>query len=285
MMCRLFWRFVLLGVLSTISPSCPLTINTGKSPYYAATGSVAQLTCKFSSNSKSHPDSEVIWVIMSKDQEQPIIWFNRGVLYADMYKPMKGRVRFISSNPQKGDGSIIIEDVRLSDTETYYCFVKIMPEYGRGSVTLVVIEPHSDPLCRMYEEDNGMRLECTSPHPSIEGLKYTWSKTDGNQVLTYQGIAGPTGSTLHLTNVTHGECGSYRCTVESIVSTKHCVLALSCPLLQDQNCHSPQLLTTSAMASIITTVSTIVIVPIVVGVVIYCRRKLQLRDISLSFVT
>ncbi|XP_057694892.1 coxsackievirus and adenovirus receptor homolog [Corythoichthys intestinalis] len=281
MMWHLLWPSVLLGVFFNICPTCPLEIQKERNHYYVARGSSVQLPCAYSHTLDSNQYTEVSWSIVSADrEEQPIIWFTGGRLYSDLYKPMEGRVQFTSADPQNGDASITIKDVRLSDMKKYRCTVKKLPELDQKIFDLTVMEAPSQPLCSVDKEDNSMTLKCSS----LQGtppLHYIWSKTSGNKVMPTQAFVDPTGATLHF-NITERECGSYRCTVESMVGTKHCDLHLDCSLPQDDNVSSARLLTTTAVAAIVVTITTLFIVAVVLAVFLYRKRKEQHQDIEME---
>ncbi|XP_057694191.1 coxsackievirus and adenovirus receptor homolog [Corythoichthys intestinalis] len=279
MMWHLLWPSVLLGLFFNIFPACPLEIQTEKNHYYVARGSSVQLPCAYTHTVDSQQYTEVLWSIVSADRdEQPIIWFTGNRLYSDLYKPMEGRVHFTSANPQNGDASINIKDVRLSDMVMYRCAVKKLPELDQKDLDLTVMEAPSQPLCSVDKEDNSTTFKCRSLH-GTPPLHYIWSKTSGNKVLPTQAIADPTGATLHW-NITERECGSYRCTVESMVGTKHCDLHLDCSLPQPNIVSSPRLLTTTAVVAIVVTVTALFIVTLVIAVFLYRKRKQQSHDIE-----
>ncbi|XP_057699819.1 coxsackievirus and adenovirus receptor homolog [Corythoichthys intestinalis] len=280
MMWHLFWPSVLLGLFCTICPACPLQIQKEKNHYYVARGASVQLPCAYTHTVDSRQDMDVLWSIVSADRdEQPIIWFTGGHLYTDLYKPMEGRVHFTSADPQNGDASISIKDVRPSDMEMYRCTVKL-PGVDQKNLDLTVIEAPSRPLCSVDKEYNSMTLKCRSLH-GTPPLHYIWTKTSGNMVLSTQALVDPKGGTLHLNN-TEQECGSYRCTVESMVGTKHCDLHFNCSLPQDKNMSSPLLLTTTAFATLVITITALFIVAVVLAVVLYCKQKSRSQDIEIT---
>ncbi|XP_057691171.1 coxsackievirus and adenovirus receptor homolog [Corythoichthys intestinalis] len=281
MMWHLLWPSVLLGVFFNICPTCPLEIQKQRKHYYVARGSSIQLPCAYTHTVDSQQYTEVLWSIVSADRdEQPIIWFTGGRLYSDLYKPMEGRVHFISADPQNGDASINIKDVHQSDMEKYRCMVRKLPEQDQKMLDLTVMEAPSQPLCSVDKEDNRMTLKCSSLH-GTPPLHYIWSKTSGNKVLPTQAIVDPTGGALHF-NITERECGSYRCSVESMVGSKHCDLHLDCSLPQDTNVSSPRLLTTTAVAAIVVTITTLFIVTVVLTIFLYRKRKDKPQDIEIK---
>ncbi|XP_061653306.1 coxsackievirus and adenovirus receptor homolog [Phyllopteryx taeniolatus] len=151
--------FVLLGALCCIGPASALIISMSKSHYYAARGSNVKLACHYTLALDVTQYIEIIWsVVSAKEDEKTILWFTDGRLNADLYKPLEGRVHFTSPDPQNGDASIIISDVRLSDSETYRCFVKNLPELDHQKMDLTVV----DPLSQQTDVDNPLSLTTTA---------------------------------------------------------------------------------------------------------------------------
>ncbi|XP_077468008.1 coxsackievirus and adenovirus receptor homolog [Stigmatopora argus] len=278
MMWYLLWPSVLLGVICNIAPGRPLDINLEKNHYYAATGSDIQLPCTYTDTVHTHENMEVLWSIIPADgKEQPIIWFTGGHLYSDQYKPMEGRVHFRSGDPRNGDATINIKDVRPSDMETYTCFVKNLPGLDQKKMDLTIMEAPSQPLCSLDKGNHPTMLKCRSLR-GTPPLNYNWAKTTGNKVLPTQSIVDPIAGTLHLDNIER-ECGTFRCTVESMVATKHCDLHIDCLTAQDTNVSSPLLMTATGISAITITI-TIVLFAVVISVVVFYKRGKKSVEVS-----
>ncbi|XP_061559389.1 coxsackievirus and adenovirus receptor homolog [Phycodurus eques] len=291
MMCRLLWPFVLLGVLCSIGPACTLEISMNRKHNYAATGTNVTLACQYTHTLESTQHTEITWSIVSADQdEKTILWFTGGRLYPVLYKPLEGRLQFTSANPQNGDASINITDVRLSDSTTYQCLVKKLPELDLKNVDLTVMEVPSQPQCsvdRELAEGHGMTLKCGSLH-GTPPLRYTWSKTSEDQVLPPNAIVDTVEGTLR--NIFESDCGRYRCTVASMVANKHCDLVLKCSLFQDTDVDSQQSPKTAvansqqspktAVTVTVVFVTIFVVTTVVIAVAFYRQQKKKSLDLS-----
>lgn len=123
------------------------------------------LNCEFSLASENLQYTEIEWTIPNREDDKTIIWFTGGMLYNDLYDPLKGRVHSSSLHPQNGDASLSIKDLRLTDTGTYQCKVKKLPEFNIKNIFLTVMERPSKPVCYMEGEamaSKGVMLKCTS---------------------------------------------------------------------------------------------------------------------------
>uniref|UniRef100_A0A0F8ASK5 Coxsackievirus and adenovirus receptor n=1 Tax=Larimichthys crocea TaxID=215358 RepID=A0A0F8ASK5_LARCR len=139
------------------------------------------------------------------------------MLYNDLYNPLKGRVHFTFLETQNGDASLSIKDLRLTDTGTYQCKVKRLPEIDIKYIFLTVMERPSKPVCYMEGEATAGKhvvLKCRSSQ-GTPPLNYRWSKTSGNQIVDTT-FVDTIGGTLYLPDITEQDCGTYLCTVESL---------------------------------------------------------------------
>ncbi|XP_061610626.1 coxsackievirus and adenovirus receptor homolog [Phyllopteryx taeniolatus] len=147
----LLWPFALLGVLC----SSGLEISMKSNHYHAARGSDVKLACPYTHTVTTTQYTEIMWSIVSGPEERHVIWFTDGHLYPDLDKALEGRVHFTSFEPHNGDASIIIRDLRLSDSGKYRCFVKKLPELDLKSVELTVMEALGQPQCSVDGEFAG----------------------------------------------------------------------------------------------------------------------------------
>ncbi|XP_077412469.1 coxsackievirus and adenovirus receptor homolog [Vanacampus margaritifer] len=131
----LLWNVILLGVLSS---SHALEINMDTTQYNATSGSDVKLACKYTYAMNTIQRMEIEWTVEPEDEN--ILWFTHGRLYPVQYKPLEGRVSFASTDYQNGDASIIIRNVRESDSKIYRCMVKNLPELDMKKVQLTVID-------------------------------------------------------------------------------------------------------------------------------------------------
>ncbi|XP_061667385.1 coxsackievirus and adenovirus receptor homolog isoform X2 [Syngnathoides biaculeatus] len=274
----ILWYFVLMGVLCSSGPARALEITMNSNHYHTARGSNVKLACSYTHNMTTTQYTEITWSIVSvTEDERHVIWFTDGHLTSDMDKALKGRVRFTSSDPTNGDASIIIKDVRLSDSGSYRCFVKKLPDLDFKSVDLTVMELPSQPQCsagREFAGSSGMTLRCRSSHDN-NPLRYAWTKASGNLVMPPNAVVDPVVGTLRMDKISERDCGIYRCTVKSMVNTNYCDVVLKCPPLSQQHTEvdSPQPLTTSAVSSIAVLVTLSVLGLVAGAAVFFWRRK------------
>nr|XP_061801681.1 coxsackievirus and adenovirus receptor homolog [Nerophis lumbriciformis] len=261
---RLLWPFVLMGGLSCVA----LEIHPEESHYYAAEGSNVTMPCQY--NDTLNSTEYIRWSFTRFDAYPPlIILLSDGRLHFDLDTPMKGRVRFAARDPQNGDASLTISNVSRSDEMTYICIVKKLPEMKK-IMTLRVMEPPSQPICNLqgeFAQGNNVTLTCLSIHGESP-LTYTWAKISGNQVLPADAVVDSIRGTLRVDKITEGDCGSYCCTVESLVGSKSCELVLPCPDVPEAHMSSALLITIS-----ITVVLVILAVSIITTGCLWWFRK------------
>nr|XP_061801682.1 coxsackievirus and adenovirus receptor homolog [Nerophis lumbriciformis] len=260
---RLLWPFVLMGVLSCVA----LEIQPEESQYYAAEGSDVTLVCQY--NDTLDSSGYIIWRSTPYASLLLPIRFGNGQLLSESYKPMKGRARFTARDPQNGDASITISNVSRSDSMTYICIVKKSPEVKK-IMTLTVMKPPSQPICNLqgeFAQGNNVTLTCLSFHGESP-LTYTWAKISGNQVLPANAVVDSVRGTMRVDSIIEQDCGSYRCTVESLVGSKSCELVLPCPDVPEAHMSSALLITIS-----ITVVLVILAVSIITTGCLWWSRK------------
>ncbi|XP_057710300.1 coxsackievirus and adenovirus receptor homolog [Corythoichthys intestinalis] len=264
---RLLWPFVLMGVLSCVA----LEIHPEESQYYAAEGSDVTMLCQY--NDTLDRSGYIIWSFTRFDAYKPprIFLFGDGRLHLDLDATMKGRVHFAARDALNGDASLTISNVSRSDAMTYICVVKKLPEMEEKKImTLRVMEPPSQPICNLQEEfarGNNVTLTCLSFHGESP-LTYTWSKISGNQVLPANAVVDSVRGTMRLDSIIEQDCGSYLCTVESLVGSKSCELVLPCPDVPEAHMSSALLITIS-----ITVVLVILAVSIITAGCLWWSRK------------
>ncbi|XP_054642264.1 coxsackievirus and adenovirus receptor homolog [Dunckerocampus dactyliophorus] len=134
-----FFSFVLVLTF------CTLKANSQTS-YYAAVGSNITLHCK---HTYPTDNFDILWDVWLPSQALAITSWHCGVFY----KPLKGRVHHMPHSFQtshcKGDASITISNLRLSDTGTYTCHSRnpVMDEIREMNMNLTVMEKPSEPIC------------------------------------------------------------------------------------------------------------------------------------------
>ncbi|XP_019205039.1 coxsackievirus and adenovirus receptor homolog [Oreochromis niloticus] len=268
------WILIFMGIFDPLIKDsvCALEITSHIKNYYVARDSSVTLNCKFVLESENLGYTEIEWNIVPSDRQQDdeiIIWYTGGVLYSNLYEPLKNRVHFASPDPQDGDASMRILDLKLTDMGTYQCKVKRLPEFGMKNFNLFVMERPSTPVCYIDGEEvegNSLRMRCRSSQ-GTPPLNYNWSKASGNKMLPQTAFVDTTAGDLYLRKITESDTGTYRCVVVSLVGMEECEVTLSSPLRHT----TQQTINNGTTAAIVTSV--IVMIILVIAVIICYRRK------------
>ncbi|KAG7241414.1 hypothetical protein INR49_025614 [Caranx melampygus] len=183
------------------------------------------LGCTFTPAPGDNGELDVEWFNVSPDMTQRdklLLSFTGGQTYHYGSSGLSSRIRF-TGDPNRGDASIAISDVRLSDTATYQCKVKKAPGVDSRKVTLVVMVPPSKPKCWVEggEEKGGtVSLRCKSSKGSTP-LTYTWSRESGGAIPATATHNQQTGELL-ISNHTDSNTGTYMCEVKNAVGNAQC---------------------------------------------------------------
>ena len=226
------------------------------------------LTCEFVASENCQP-REIEWNIVPPNRAEDdklIIHYTGGQIYNHLYDPLKGRLHFTSPEPQNGDASISITDMKLEDTGSYQCKVRCLPELGLKTFILTVMERPSKPVCYMDGQpvvNQDLRLRCKSSKGSPP-LTYRWSKTSGNRMSPHSAFVDRIGGDLYLDKITEHDSGSYLCTVESLVGMEDCEVILSTA--------PPAVNSTHVAVGVGVTVIVLIIITIIAAIC-YCRKK------------
>ncbi|XP_061737401.1 coxsackievirus and adenovirus receptor homolog [Nerophis ophidion] len=218
-MTSVLWYFV--SVLAFCTTACALEITSKNTSYFEDKGSSVTLDCKY-----THPPDTVIvkWQFTSPKHQKTLFISNSS--YEN-----ENRIHFTSTPPDNGDASIIISDLRMSDAGTYQCHLMASNERTVKKMNLTVMEKLSTPVCAVEEEpvgSNDVTLKCRSSQ-GTPPLMYSWTKTSEKQTLLPNAIEDATGGNLFVNRISEDNCGSYLCTVESLLDTRHCDILLKCP--------------------------------------------------------
>uniref|UniRef100_A0A665UDZ3 Ig-like domain-containing protein n=1 Tax=Echeneis naucrates TaxID=173247 RepID=A0A665UDZ3_ECHNA len=120
--------------------------KSNKRPTYSS----VTLQCEFVLASDNLAHTEIEWIIVPSDRdkdEDVIIWYTGGIIYDNLYGPLKQRVHFTSPEPQDGIASITVTDLKHTDSGTYQCKVKKLPDIASKNLILSVMERPSKPVC------------------------------------------------------------------------------------------------------------------------------------------
>ncbi|XP_022625771.1 coxsackievirus and adenovirus receptor homolog, partial [Seriola dumerili] len=256
----------------TIGPACALEITSHIKYYYVARDSSVTLNCEFVLDSENVEHTEIEWKILAENRDQDdntIIWYTAAMIYNNLYGPLKHRVYFTSPEPQNGIASLTISDLKLTDSGTYQCMVKKLPEIAIKNFILSVMERPSMPVCYMDVEavaGEDLRLRCRSSQ-GTPPVDYRWSKTSGNQKLPHTAFADTIEGDLYLDKITESDTGTYLCTVLNLVGIEECELELSFP--PPLTMYYVYVTIASAIFGVVLVINIIIII----AVICYRRRK------------
>uniref|UniRef100_A0A665VK20 Ig-like domain-containing protein n=1 Tax=Echeneis naucrates TaxID=173247 RepID=A0A665VK20_ECHNA len=221
-------------------PACALEITSQIKYYYVAGDSSVTLQCEFVLASDNLAHTEIEWIIVPPDRdkdEDVIIWYTGGIIYDNLHSPQ--RVHFTSPEPQDGIASITMTDLKHTDSGTYQCKVKKLPDIASKNLFLSVMERPSKP--------RDLRLRCRSSQ-GTPPLVYKWAKRSG---LPLHAFVDTIMGDLYLKKISERDCGMYLYEVENLVGKEECEVVL-----------------TAAVVSVV-----VVIVTVITTVICYHRRK------------
>lgn len=100
------WPFIFMGIFDPFTKEsvCALEITSNIKNYCVARDSSVTLNCEFVLDSENLAYTEIEWHIVPSDKQQGdeiIIWYTGGVIYNNLYEPLKNRVHFASCLMQK----------------------------------------------------------------------------------------------------------------------------------------------------------------------------------------
>ncbi|KAG9348281.1 hypothetical protein JZ751_002016 [Albula glossodonta] len=159
-----------------------------------------------------------------------------------VYDPNEGQQSRMSFAGEylKGDTSLLIRDLMLTDTGEYNCKVKIGGRYHWTTVNLIVLVKPSKPRCwreGTLLEGSNVKLKCKSEEGS-DPMHYKWERVldKGNSVGRLPSMAlidlkNPEIVTLQ--NLTQESAGIYRCTASNDVGDENCLIEVPMDYVQE----------------------------------------------------
>ena len=255
------WPFI-------IDSTCGLEISsTGQSHIYMARGESVNLYCHFVLASEDIGQMDIEWSIIPSDiqaEEKVVVWYTGERIYDVHQHHLKGRVYFNSPEPQNGNASITITDLKFTDTDTYQCKVRKLPGISSRKIHLTVMERPSKPMC--YTEGpiqvgKDLVLRCMSTK-GTPPLQYSWTKTTGNKGLPPSSVVNSVSGDLYLDSIKEVASGTYLCMARNFVGMEQCDLILS-------------FTSSLSMAGIIAVAVVSVLLVFIIPIIIYCccRKK------------
>ncbi|KAI1903350.1 hypothetical protein AGOR_G00026290 [Albula goreensis] len=195
-------------------------------------GDNATLPCHHQFWQADAPTLDIEW-LLQKPNSKPrvIITYFAGKVY-DTYGDQV-RMSF-AGDFLKGDASLLISDLMLTDSGEYSCKVKTGGKYHWSIVNLIVLVKPSKPRCWMEGrqlEGSDVKLSCRSADGS-DPIHYKWERVldKGRSVgrlpsLALIDLKNPEIVTLR--NLTQDSTGIYKCTASNDVGEESCIIEVT----------------------------------------------------------
>ncbi|XP_029960728.1 V-set and immunoglobulin domain-containing protein 8b [Salarias fasciatus] len=204
-----------------VTSSGPQTIQT-------AHGSSVLLGCTYTPGPQDVGELDIEWFNVMPDMTQKdrlLLSYSGGQVHNHDHS-LTNRITF-KVDPSQGDASIMISNLRTTDTATYMCKVKKLPGVDTRKVTLVVMVPPSTPKCWVEggeEKGGSVSLRCKSTKGSIP-INYVWKRGDGG-ALPATATQDPQSGELLIRNHTESNAGTYMCEAKNPVGNGQCEYSL-----------------------------------------------------------
>ncbi|KAG7222792.1 hypothetical protein INR49_016111, partial [Caranx melampygus] len=179
--------------------------------------------------SDNDPALDIEWLFLKPTSRQKVITYFAGRVY-NPNDAERGRVAF-AGEYLKGDASLLIRDLSLTDSGEYSCKVKNGAQYHWSTISLIVLVKPSKPQCWMEGkplEGSDVKMSCKSADGS-DPIHYKWERVldKGKYVgklppLAMIDLKNPEIVTLR--NLTKDSTGVYKCTASNDVGEESCTV-------------------------------------------------------------
>lgn len=191
-------------------------------------GDNATLPCHHQFWVGDDPTLDIEWLLIKpNNKHRVIITYFAGRVYDHNDD---NRVAF-AGEYLKGDASLLISDLSLSDSGEYSCKVKTGAQYHWSTISLIVLVKPSKPRCWMEGkllEGGDVKMSCKSSDGS-DPIHYKWERVldKGKYVgklppLALIDLKNPEIVTLR--NLTKESAGVYKCTASNDVGEESCTV-------------------------------------------------------------
>ncbi|XP_030621064.1 CXADR-like membrane protein [Chanos chanos] len=218
--CLSFFLLVLLSLLSA----------GAQTEMKRVVGDNTTLPCHHQFWQSSGQSLDIEWLLQKPNIKQHVIITFFG---NEVYTTQANRLSF-AGDYLKGDASLLISDLQLTDSGEYHCKVKTGGKYHWSQVNLLVLVKPSKPRCWMEGrllEGSDVKLSCKSSDGS-EPIRYKWERVldKGKSVgklppLALIDLKNPEIVTLR--NLTQDSSGEYKCTAMNDVGEEHCLIEVT----------------------------------------------------------
>lgn len=193
-------------------------------------GDNATLPCHHQFQSSGSLDIE--WLLNKPNSKQKaIITFSGGQVYTSEATGSDASRLSFAGEYLRGDASLLISDLLLTDSGAYSCKVKTGGKYEWSHVNLIVLVKPSKPMCWMdgkLLKGSDVKLSCKSSDGS-DPISYKWERVldNGKSLgklpnLALIDLKNPEIVTLR--NFTMDSTGVYRCTASNDVGEENCTI-------------------------------------------------------------
>lgn len=221
---------VLLLITIQLKTEAMEVTSSGPQTIKKAVGETVNLGCTYTPGPQDTGELDIEWSNLSPDmtlKDKLLLSYSGGQIdnYAD--PSLSNRIRF-TTNPNQGDASISISNLRVTDTATLQCKVKKAPGVDTRKVTVVVMVPPSAPKCWVEgaEERGGpVSLRCKA-HQGSNPLSYVWRRDSGGAIPATATQDSQSGELL-IRNHTDDFIGKYACEVTNAVGKAGCTYYLN----------------------------------------------------------
>ncbi|XP_068577399.1 CXADR-like membrane protein [Cebidichthys violaceus] len=209
--------FVLLGVLTTYAH-----IEMKR-----VVGDNATLPCHHQFSVGDDTTLDIEWLFLKPTNKQRVV-----ITYfaGRVFNPNDNRVAF-AGEYLKGDASLLISDLSLTDSGEYSCKAKTGAQYHWSTINLIVLVKPSKPRCWMEGkllEGSDVKMICKSADGS-DPIHYKWERVldKGKYAgklppLALIDLKNPESVTLK--NLTKDSTGVYKCTASNDVGVGSCTV-------------------------------------------------------------
>uniref|UniRef100_A0A3B4WWV8 Ig-like domain-containing protein n=1 Tax=Seriola lalandi dorsalis TaxID=1841481 RepID=A0A3B4WWV8_SERLL len=222
------------------------------------------LSCHFTLAPEDLGGIDIEWSTKPADiqkEETVVIWYaGDHRIYNDFDHRFQSRVQFVSPDPESGNGSITINDLKLTDSDTFQCKVKKLPGISSIIIRLDVMERPTKPVCNpevVVEMGQTVVLSCIGSQGSPP-MWYTWSKESREKMLP---------GDLFLTITGEDVLGPYVCNAENLVGSETCTATL---ILKSA-------VSNVAVSAAVTVIVLLMIITIS-AIVFFCRKRKNVEN-------